>query len=66
MEFTKQQLREAAKELNKVMGLKPPINTEADKEKLEEQIRKATWMVLEDEDLSEATFKVVDSFLERE
>ena len=63
MTFTYDQLRSAAKELNDVMGLQPPIDTDVEREELEAKIREYSFAVLADDELSDATEEVVDHYL---
>ena len=66
MTFTIEQLQSAAKELNQVMGLEPPIETDVEKDKLKAKVREYSFAVLADDELSDETAEVVDHFLEQQ
>jgi len=63
---TEKALRAAAKEMQNVMGLEPPINTKAPIDELTEQLKEAIDQIQDGDEFSETTQAVIDEFLEVE
>jgi len=63
---TEKALRAAAKELQSVMGLEPPINLKAPVDDLTTQVKDAIEQIQEGDEFSEATQAVIDEFNEVE
>ena len=59
---TEKALRAAAKEMQDVMGLEPPINVKASIEALTEQFTEAISQIQDGDEFSEATQAVIDEF----
>lgn len=63
---TEKALRAAAKEMQNVMGLEPPINTKAPIDELTDQLKEAIDQIQDGDEFSETTQAVIDEFLEVE
>jgi|LSQX01.3.fsa_nt_gb Fic family protein len=59
MAVTKARLVKAAENLNKVLGLEPAIDVKADKDTLAADILEAAELLVPEDDISEATLKVI-------